>query len=125
MGYLTSFSMEALHVPAQDVERMEAAIAELDMPFGDFYYDPQNQVFNAEPNHEWRWYGHEDDMRKLSKQFPDALIKLHGEGENRDDVWDKYFTGGEMIEKVYAVMFMPEPKKVKFKKEHSKHVQAG
>ena len=42
------------------------------------------------------------------------LFKLHGEGENRDDVWDKYFAGGEMVEKVYAVMFMPEPKKVKW-----------
>ena len=53
-------------------------------------------------------------MAELSERFPDALFKLHGEGENRDDVWDKYFTGGEMIEKVYAVMFMPEPKKVKW-----------
>ena len=50
MGYLTSYSMEALHVPAQDVEKMEAAIAELDMPFGYFLYGPQNQVFNAELN---------------------------------------------------------------------------
>lgn len=114
MGYLTSFSMEALHVPAQDVERMEAAIAELDMPLGDFYYDPQNQVFNAEPNGEWHWYGHEDDMKELSERFPDALIKLHGEGEDRDDVWDKYFTGGEMLEEVYAELVMPEPKKVKW-----------
>ena len=78
------------------------------------YYDPQNQVFNAEPNGEWRWYGHEDDMAELSERFPDALFKLHGEGENRDDVWDKYFVGGELVEKVYAVMFMPEPKKVKW-----------
>ncbi len=50
MGYLTSYSMEALHVAAQDVEKMEAAIEELNMPLGDFYYDPQNQVFNAELN---------------------------------------------------------------------------
>ena len=35
-------------------------------------------------------------------------------GENRDDVWDKYFVSGELVEKVYAVMFMPEPKKVKW-----------
>ena len=42
------------------------------------------------------------------------VVKLHGEGENRDDVWDKYFVGGELVEKVYAVMFMPEPKKVKW-----------
>ena len=114
MGYLTSYSMEALHVAAQDVEKIEAAIEELNMPLGDFYYDSQYQVFNAEPNGEWRWYGHEDDMAELSERFPGALFKLHGEGENRDDVWDKYFAGGEMIEKVYVVMFMPEPKKVKW-----------
>ena len=51
---------------------------------------------------------------RARRRIPDALFKLHGEGENRDDVWDKYFAGGEMIEKVYAVMFMPEPKKVKW-----------
>ena len=55
MGYLTSYDMEALHVAAQDVREIEAAIEELNMPLGDFYYDPQNQIFNAEPNHEWRW----------------------------------------------------------------------
>lgn len=114
MGYLTSYSMEALHVAAQNVREIEAAIEELNMPLGDFYYDPQNQVFNAEPNGEWRWYGHEDDMAELSERFPDVLFKLHGEGENRDDVWDKYFVGGELVEKVYAVMFMPVPKKVKW-----------
>ena len=47
MGYLTSYSMEALHVAEQDVKKIEAAIEELNMPLGNFYYDPQNQVFNA------------------------------------------------------------------------------
>ena len=36
MGYLTSYSMEALHVAEQDVREMEAAIEELNMPQGDF-----------------------------------------------------------------------------------------
>ena len=61
MGYLTSYSMEALHVAEQDVKKIEAAIEELNMPLGTFYYDPQNQVFNAEPNGEPRralpWVG--------------------------------------------------------------------
>ena len=75
MGYLTSYSMEALHVAEQDVREMEAAIEELNMPLGDFYYDPQNQVFNAEPNGEWRWYGHEDAWPSSASGSPTCSLQ--------------------------------------------------
>ena len=35
-------------------------------------------------------------MRDLSKEFPDVVFKLHGEGEDNEDIWDKYFMNGKM-----------------------------
>ena len=50
---------------------------------------------------EAKWYDHEQDMRAISTFFPDVVFCLHGEGEDRDDLWNKYFKNGEM-EACYA-----------------------
>ena len=42
------------------------------------------------------WYNHEDDMRGLSEKFPDVVFCLHGQGEDNDDMWYKYFKNGKM-----------------------------
>ena len=59
-----------------------------------------------ESTDETKWYEHEDDMKFLSNQFPDILFKLHGEGEEKGDVWDKYFINGKM-QHCHAVMTIP------------------
>ncbi len=43
-----------------------------------------------------KWYEHEDDMKRLSFQFPDTLFRLSGEGEEPGDIWVKYFKDGKM-----------------------------
>lgn len=55
---------------------------------------------------EVKWYEHEEDMKFLSQQFPDILFKLHGEGEENGDIWDKYFMNGKM-QHCHAVMTIP------------------
>lgn len=44
----------------------------------------------------YKWYDNENDMLLLSKEFPDVLFKLHGEGEDNEDIWNKYFMNGKM-----------------------------
>lgn len=43
-----------------------------------------------------KWYNHEDDMLRLSREFPDVLFELTGEGEGAGDLWRKYFKNGKV-----------------------------
>ena len=43
-----------------------------------------------------KWYNHEEDMKQLSREFPDILFELCGEGEESGDIWEKYFKNGKM-----------------------------
>jgi hypothetical protein len=43
-----------------------------------------------------KWYDHAVHMREFSKQNPDWLFTLSGEGEETGDIWKKYFLNGKM-----------------------------
>lgn len=46
-----------------------------------------------------KWYDHDSVMKSISKQYPDALFKLTGNGEESPDLWVKYYQNG----KVHAI----------------------
>lgn len=58
-------------------------------------------------SYESSWTDHERDMKGLSYEIYDVVFCLHGEGEDRSDVWDKYFLNGKM-QRCYATMTIPE-----------------
>ena len=43
-----------------------------------------------------KWYKHEQDMKELSKIYPETTFLLEGEGEESGDIWQKYFKNGKM-----------------------------
>ena len=46
---------------------------------------------------EWaKWYHHEEDLIAFSSKYCNVLFKLIGKGEDRDDIWIKYFRCGKM-----------------------------
>lgn len=44
----------------------------------------------------WKWYDHENDMRCLSEKYRGVIFTLHGVGEDKSDLWRKYFLNGKM-----------------------------
>ena len=57
-------------------------------------------------NDTMKWYDHDQDMLELSKQFPEYVFELYGDGEETDDEWYTYYWNGEMqhapVEKYFA-----------------------
>jgi hypothetical protein len=41
-----------------------------------------------------KWYDHTEDMLKISKEYPEFIFKLRGEGEENGDMWVKYYKNG-------------------------------
>jgi hypothetical protein len=82
MGYQTNYELIVDNDIAADVE---AAILEV----SGYQFDC-GSLYNA------KWYDHDEDMREVSKQFPDRVITLYGNGEDADDQWYAYFKNGKM-----------------------------
>lgn len=50
---------------------------------------------NGDTSEGTKWYSHDEDLIKLSKKFPEIVFRLHGEGEEPGDLWDKYYKNGK------------------------------
>lgn len=88
MGYLTTYNLETIpHTPQAILDLLEDS---------DGAQYSLNDLGNSEGSS--RWYEHEEDLREFSKQYPDVLFKLKGEGEEQGDSWFKYFKNGKMQE---------------------------
>lgn len=100
MGYYTDYTLTAsactvdansytiAKVPRITLISLESEIKEMNVfdGGGDIEY---GYYANA------KWYDWKEDMRLLSKRFPELLFCLHGEGESGDDLWDAYFLDGK------------------------------
>ena len=60
-----------------------------------------------------KWYDHKDDMLKISKEYPDILFTVDGDGEDQGDVWREYYKNGRM-QRVEPKVIWPEFDEDKF-----------
>lgn len=99
MGYDTRYSLTAdLMIGSRstklyDNEPLQAAIKDLVTANAEAAY-----VLNEDGSSEeaGKWYEHEDEMKNFSREYPGILFTLHGEGEENEDVWNKYFLNGKV-----------------------------
>jgi len=81
MGYYTKYKLEVIG--------------------GDEHTDYESEISDASGyfdcfGHECKWYSHNDIMTEYSKQHPDVLFKLMGDGEEENDYWVKYYLNGKV-----------------------------
>lgn len=102
MGYYTRFT---LNLSAPDGFNIDDLVEVMKLP----QYNIIDWVFdeNLETYDEAKWYNHEDDMKEISKLFPDVLFELHGEGEENDDMWIQYFKDGKTQLCMAQIVFEP------------------
>lgn len=110
MGYCTRYDMSIYEGDYNSYEIVKY-MSEKNKECGAYYafrYDLRNTldrlyhqsgavyVLSLEGDDECGWDEHEKEMCDLSKVFTDVVFKLHGEGEENGDIWDKYFMNGKM-----------------------------
>src|ERR1700733_15663509 len=81
MGYYTDYVASCKENPNHFAEKI------------DFH---GGSLVNGHSPESCKWYEHETDMIKYSKQYPELTFALKGEGEEAGDVWIKYFKNGKI-----------------------------
>ena len=96
MGYNTQYNLTIAPADPQAVVNNDlykyAIIADLRATYADAATALTRDGSKNEPIH---WYDHEDELVEFSKQYPEVVFTLSGEGEDAGDVWKKYFNNGK------------------------------
>lgn len=89
MGYRTYFEIEVIKdgITDQEIQQHYDDISEL----ADDRFDEHGRT-----EEDISWYDYEEDMRAHSLKHPNTLFKMHGQGEENDDMWKAYFLNGKM-----------------------------
>ena len=89
MGYQTDFILTTDEYLDEEIVKKigdrldEISTYRFEESDGDFY------LYNA------KWYDSHEDMLELSKEFPEYVFQLDGNGEGNDDVWRQYYKDGK------------------------------
>ena len=95
MGYYTYYDLEVRDLNTKElisealeaeITRKIAVILELE--------ENEDTTFEDLLMEELKWYDYEEDMLNLSKEYPDCVFILQGEGEDHDDNWRNYYCRG-------------------------------
>jgi len=94
MGYYTYYKLSVVNEEDFTKEQLQDAASRLAKRLD---YDgeiPTSDPFAWLGNESMKWYDHEEDLMRLSDEYPDMVFFLEGWGEEFDDVWRKYFKNG-------------------------------
>ena len=93
MGYYTRYELEIV----RDSERAKDLIDSADSVTIPGSYDLNlSRLLNG--NYDtMKWYDWESDMASLSKDWPNVLFALSGEGEEPGDLWKAWVRNGKVV----------------------------
>jgi hypothetical protein len=103
MGYYTQYSLNIYKKSGKELNSNEFSnvaeflskhVVEESYALGIRSYDDHWFIENDAPP--VKWYDHEADMKETSRCFPDLVFELYGEGEEKGDIWKKYFFNGKV-----------------------------
>lgn len=103
MGYQTHYSLSVSYEGSDKENSYEETEKVKDAKIDDGYGTIGELIAGGM---EAKWYYHEKDMRRISKQFPKILFILEGHGEEHDDIWKAYFFDGK-CQRCKAVLRFP------------------
>lgn len=89
MGYYTDFTIEWNCDNNAISERFEKIFKDWGMESGDYYITENYLSINA------KWYDMEADLCAISKEFPDVMFIICGNGEGFDDLWREWWQNGK------------------------------
>lgn len=52
-----------------------------------------------------KWYRHDEDMKRISRKYPDTIFILEGKGEESGDIWKKYYLNGKCQKSEAVITF--------------------
>lgn len=110
--YMTTYELKVQNVQKDRFQELlnvlrDMSIVDDVLDEGDYYEKPKDAIFYA--SNESTWDDHDQDMLSISKQFPEMIFKLKGDGQDREDMWETYYHDG-LKEECRAVIQYPEPK---------------
>lgn len=92
MGYYTSYKLTVLNANMDEIDSSVHPEWDEDSLYGDGLSIQSLITNNAEA---MKWYNHEDEMRERSKQYPEYVFILDGDGEEAGDVWREFYKDGK------------------------------
>ena len=105
MGYITTFNLYGYSSEKEFIDHSEMDDGALEKIF-DWIKHNTSSDMQFDWLDEAKWYSWDNDMKALSKAYPDVIFELFGDGEETDDVWKAVIYRGK-IEQVTQQTFFP------------------
>lgn len=88
MGYRTEFHFQC---DCSDEKRMEQIVQKMrELQIVPYVFS--EDLENYDP---CTWYTEKEDMRALSRDFPEVHFIISASGEINDDIWEAHYLGGK------------------------------
>lgn len=87
MGYYTQFTFTLEDGPEEQYNKMTKDIDEI------MGCDDPSQCESVYA----KWRNYDEDMERLSKKYPEITVRVNGNGDFPDDVWQDFWHNGKQF----------------------------